>query len=317
MVNGWPSPVERVTVLESIEVFAFVGVGDDGLIAFDQSLGRLTFLSSGLDSILAVARLDRQELRGSPREDIIVRSASVLIQVGQPQADGDRPDDGEARLVVKEVDRGGRVMRDSILVLPEREWLVTFDERTGATVSPMPFGDFTILRRGPADSLFWTWTGDPRIHVTGPAGESGYSISLPIDRKPVDRDAFEALESSYISYIGPQAAELVYGRIRDAQARGDTPSHFPAMIDFTVDDRGRYWVTLPSSGTELHSTPTGLRYVNPDSTQVGFFDPASGDYGTFMVPGNIVVKAARGSRIYAIATDALDVHSIRIFEHNR
>lgn len=297
-----------------------VVIARDTLFAFDQTLQRITAFTIPEPWLLSyTVRLSSS--RGLARYyALIPASGGFLVQYIQPQEPQSVIEERRS-IVLRWLDASSSVVIDSLLVLPDLEWLVTTDERYGYAVGPLPFGKRSLLRIASDGRLFHAWTGEPLISVFDSLGNQVSSIAFPREPQSVTSDDIDVLRQSYVDLVGPQAASIVFGRVEAAIRDDRLPKQHPVMKSFLLDDEGRVWVQLITEHEKLQTTPTGLRYVTsgvegggtPSSTW-WILDLTDGKVGEAELAGNVVLHLIRGGRAYGVSEDDLGVHRIVVYE---
>ena len=297
----------------------------DSLFAFDPRLRRITAydVSGGIPRLQYTLALPLMDPTRPNYQLLAPEAGGFLVPYTQPT----RPtyaDTAHRRLVVRWIRGDGSVRQDSVVVLRDRVWLITTDERYGVGVSPMPFAGIPVLELGRAGNLYYGATASPllrRINLkdrTAPDDIRAPRKGLPL----TDRD-IRALEQSYFEYVGEQAAELVFGRIETAYEEGRLPEHKPWYERLVIDDRGRLWFELITRETALASTPLGLVYRGdrlsgrePLRTHWLILNPRAGTAKLAGAQGDLDLHATRDGRGYAVAVDSLGVHSVVVLDSN-
>ena len=298
-------------------------VGRDSLFAFDPRLRRITAYDLSSDGprlgyTLTLPTIDPAR----PNYEILAPAEGGFLV---PYTEPTRPayaDTARRRLVVRWIGGNGAVRQDSLVVLRDREWLITTDEQYGVGVSPMPFAGVPVLELAGGGGLYYGVTDSPVLRRADLENHATHDV-IRTQRKgpPVTGRDIRALEQSYIDYVGEQAAELVFGRIETAYEEGRLPEQKPWYERLVIDDEGRLWFELITDETVLASTPVGLVYrgarfsaVKPLGTQWLVLNLRTGRAKLARAQGVLDLHAVRGGRGYAVAVDSLGVHSIVVLD---
>lgn len=284
-----------------------VGRGDS-LFALDIALQRVTVYSVRDAPALAYTTDVSSPAAGRASYSLLVPSSGgLLVQYATPPGD----DDPETRqeIVVRWLDGRGGVLADSLLVVPDRESLVTRSPRYGYSVGPMPFGRRPVLRLGRDDRLYYGWSDSLAvgIHSLDGARVGRVGRAHPVHR--VTQPDLDALLGSY-------GTDLSRKLLRDAIGEGRVPSTKPAFRDFLVDDRGRVWVNVVTGDDVQVSSDQGLRYVSRPESESGDVSPwwvfdGSGEHvATVNLPHDVALHVVRGTEAYGIETDADGIQRI-------
>src|SRR5690625_7184099 len=110
----------------------------------------------------------------------------------------------------------------------------------------MPFGRKSFFQIGAGDQVYHVRTDQPVVQVYSLDGRRIRTLSVPAERISVTSADLANLRRSYVEYIGPQASELVFGRIQRAYESGQLPKFKPFFKDFVLESSGRIWLRLRS-----------------------------------------------------------------------
>ncbi|MET0400680.1 MAG: 6-bladed beta-propeller [Longimicrobiaceae bacterium] len=258
----------------------------DSLQVYDMQLARLTtFAPNG-----EVANVSTVMSSGSLAPPAFVRHSHrgghIIAGYRRPFSTGDDPkQDAARREVVRLLDSDGRLARDSVLVLPVQQMVIS---RAGPmmTVRQNPFAPRSVLRLAPDDRIFYAWTDRVGIEIYSLGGKriGGFSATHRAPSVTVE-DIAEA--------VGPGD-----GRVRRLLSEA-APERWPPMRDFIVDDRARVWIALASpsrSPVEWAVFQDSGRYI-----------------GSVMLPPDVQIHRVRGDLAYGVATDELDVPKVVVY----
>ncbi|HEX7243553.1 MAG TPA: 6-bladed beta-propeller [Longimicrobiaceae bacterium] len=279
----------------------------DSLFALDIALQRVSVYSLGRSPALAYtinvpARLGK----GAGYSLLVPAGGGVVVQYAPAINAGSL--DARREIVLRRLDRRGSVVADSILVVPDRELLVTRDPQYGYSVGLLPFGRRPLLRMGADDRLYYGWSDSLAVGVYSLDGARVGRIGAPHPAPRVTDDDLRTLLGSYQTELGRSL-------LRKALDEGKVPSTKPAFKDFLVDDRGRVWINVVTGEDVQVSGDDGLRYAAmPGRDDRGspwwVFDRAGKRVAALALPRNVTLHVVRGTDAYGVETDDLGVQRI-------
>ncbi|HEV2146821.1 MAG TPA: 6-bladed beta-propeller [Longimicrobiaceae bacterium] len=285
-----------------------VGRGDS-LFAFDPVLQRVSVYAVG-DSVALAYVTDVSHRSGTRAvQSVLVPSTSgVMVQYALPFNRHNL--DARREIVLRRLDGGGSVLKDSLLVVPHREFLVTRDPKYGYSVGMLPFGRRPVLRLGTDDRLYYGWSDSLVISIYSPDGGRVARVGARRAAPPVTRREKKVLLGSYPTRF---ERKLLRKALRD----GKIPSTKPAFKDFLVDGQGRVWVNVVTSDDMQVSSAEGLRYVAMadgaparDGSPWWVIDSDGKRVATVAFPENATLHLIRDDEAFGVETDDLGVQTI-------
>jgi hypothetical protein len=241
--------------------------------------------------------------KGASYSLLVPAGGGVVVQYASAFGAGNL--ENRREIVLRRLDRHGGVLKDSLLVVPDREFLVTRDPRYGYSVGLLPFGRRPLLRMGADDRLYYGWTDSLAIEVYSldgaRVGRIGASHAAP---RVTDRDV-RALLRSYQTEMGRTL-------FRNAVDDGRIPATKPAFKDFLVDDRGRAWVNVVTEEDVQVSSDEGPRYtaLPGHGSPWWIFDRTGKHVAVLALPHDVALHVVRGEDAYGVETDELGVQRI-------
>lgn len=281
----------------------------DSLFALDIALQRVTAYSLGDLPSLAYTTDVSSRSGGSASYSLLVpASGGFVVQYTTPFASENL--DARREIVLRRVDGRGGVVTDSLLVVPDRESLVTRSPQYGYSVGSMPFGRRPVLRLGGDDRLYYGWSDSLAVGIYSLDGER-------VDRVGGEHPAHRVTQPDLDALLGSFSTDFSRQLLRGAIDGGRVPTTKPAFKDFLVDDRGRVWVNVVTGDDTQVSSDQGLRYVsrNGEGGDGGdspwwVFDRDGKRVAEVSLPHGVALHVVRGTEAYGIETDSLGVQRV-------
>lgn len=197
-----------------------------------------------------------------------------------------------------------------LLQVPDQEFLVSRDPSFGFSIGSLPYGRAPLLRLGPGDLLYYAWSDTLGFRTFDLQGRQHGAFALPhATARVTDADVRALLDSYGTDAFG----QIARAQVRRAQERGRLPRTRPALQALVVDDEGRVWAGLVTPDQVVVSTSTGMAYRSAPPAS-GSLWLILGDRGnplaTARVPDGSALRAIRGGRAWAVATDDLGVQRV-------
>lgn len=287
-----------------------VAARGDSLFVLDAILQRVSVYSTeNSPAELAYTTDVSSRLPGRATGSLLLPSTGgMVLQYTVPFSESNL--DTRREIVVRRLDGRGALLKDSLLVAPDREFLTTRDPQYGYSVSHLPFGRTSILRLGTDDRLYYGWSDSLAIEVYSLDGARVRRIAAPYEPSRVTQEDWRALLDSYESEFPRKLMQRAFDG-------GKIPSTKPAFKDFLVDDRGRAWISVVTSEDVQVSSEVGLRYAgmpgrtaSEDGSPWWVLDRNGERVATVTFPRNAALHAIRDEHAYGVETDALGVQRI-------
>jgi len=279
----------------------------DSLFAFDPIQQRVSVYAIRDSAALAYTTDVSFRLGKRASYSLLVPSSGgMILQYATPF--GNHNLDAHREVVVRVLDHRGALVKDSLLVIPDREFLVTRSPQYGYSVSPLPFGRQPVLRLGADDRLYYGWSDSLAIGIYSLHGRRVGRIGARRPAVRVDEEDLRALSGSY-------EAAFVRRLLQKARDEGKIPSTRPAFKDFLVDERGAVWVNLLTQDDIQVGGDHGLRYTGApgrarDRSLWWVFDADGKHATTVTFPRDVTLHVIRGHDAYGVVTDDLGVQRI-------
>lgn len=194
---------------------------------------------------------------------------------------------------IRWIDSRGNTIRDSILVVPNRQQISEETDR-GTMTTNLPFGRKPVFRIGPQNTLYYGWTDSLVIERHRLAGQL-------IDRIRLVSETHEVGEEDIRSYVARQDARWSgFGEDnKQLIQEADIPETYPAFEDFVLDSSGRLWIK--------HSGPTD------GTARWTMVDPDRERAADFTLPREVSIEAVRGNRLYGIRALAGGIEEVVVY----
>jgi hypothetical protein len=177
----------------------------------------------------------------------------------------------------------------------------------------MPFGKEPVMRMANDTTLLAGSSGDSQFALYSPGSPIRYTQKLPVQAAPVT----QALVDSYLASVTANASPLAQfevDRIQSAWEEKRLPSTLPTVRDIVVDDQGRMWVNVVSTGARLIRKPWGKEIIEQgDSVQTIVVQDGEPVASIFM-PAHKRLVAVHGERVVAVLMDSNQVETLEILE---
>ena len=206
----------------------YVGPGDS-VYVLDSDLYRLSVFEPDMHRFMYSVRIEADGMR-DPVQLLGVVDNEFLIVYSSPMYPGLEATH-DRRAVVNLVSRDGIVIGESVVSLPDREYVAS-----QRYILLVPFGRRFEYRLG-ADGLVYSGLSDRiDIGMTTVGGGTQGSVQYDHPAVPVTREDID----NYVSDMSSDARRLILA--------SDIPAKMPAYQSFSVDDRGRIWIQLIGEG---------------------------------------------------------------------
>lgn len=262
---------------------------EDSLLTYDPSLGRVTVFEPGTFATKysfnfpAATRRVPFDVHRSPNNRLyLARFRRGYPSGADPATYRNRKD------VVAAYRVDGTLVRDSMLVFPSKEFLVT-RYRGEFSITPHPFGEEGFWAVPSSGRVYVATSHDLLIRSYDTAGGVRDSFRVAFDPPRLTKEEMRKTLSDW----SPQTWDK-FGAVLLERA----PSRWPAVRGMLVDEAGRLW--LRPGGPA--STTRWVAYSN-----LGVFVTSA------VFPADFELRLIRGNRAYGVGTDSDGVPSIRVY----
>ncbi|MGH7564497.1 MAG: hypothetical protein ACREK5_08740 [Gemmatimonadota bacterium] len=291
--GGGPGEYEFISSLQVID--------GDSLLIFDPSTRRVSVFEPDSGAFAYAHTLHRLPERQRIREIARVRGEARYVAVfPSPPEEPGGPPGGSS--FVRLIDKEGRIVRDSLVVVPPGEDLVVTEELGGRVRASFqlsnPFGWQPTIRLK-TDRIYYGRSDSLAIHIYDLEGNriGGFSKSVS-PRAITDQDVEREIEQIRDRASSSQLPDGVHDQWIE-QLEANVPERWPAYRTFQVDDQGRIWV-LPVGFPEDEEGPPAWRIYSPSGELLGRVA------GTFP-------QAFANSRVYSATYDSLGVPTVAAY----
>ncbi|HET7464424.1 MAG TPA: hypothetical protein VFJ82_24405 [Longimicrobium sp.] len=266
----------------------------DSLFVFDGGSWRVTVLEPGTGRAAYTVQVGREQLR-SPARVARVRGGRALLAVfesaynfNDPIPEGVRGGSDLVRLL----NADGSLLRDSVLLLRERENLVYRDP---VAVGPNPFGRESWLAVTARDRLVTAWGDSLKFEVYAVDGRHLKTIrpAWAPPRRPLTAAERESVAVTTADAVVPAPA------IRRALDRYRATT-WPLLRELVVDDRDRIWAGINGGPGEP------VRWTA--------FDQRGARVAEVDLPANALLRVVRGTTAWATVFDHDDVPAVVTYD---
>ena len=260
----------------------------DSLFAFDWRAGRITaFSPAPRNAYVYTAQIP--EARVGYRSGFMKPDTSGFLVTYQLRPDVAENVGRRAVRWLRWTDHQGTIRRDSLLVVPDREWA------SGQNMSlPRPFGRQPVIRVGPENSVYYAWTDSLSVGRYDLKGQLLNRVRVKSRRSVVDESHLQ----TYIDRLEARWSGFSDGDRRLLE-KADLPKTFPALDGFVVDDQHRLWIRRGGA---------------PDERAPGIVvDPTSEEATRFMVPRDVQLMVVNGGRVYGLRELATGLQGVVVY----
>lgn len=262
----------------------------DSLLTYDPSLGRITVFEPGTFVLkysfsfpAATRRVPFDVQRGQNNRLYLARFRKGYASGADPASYQNRKD------VIAAYRKDGSLVRDSMLVFPSREFLVT-RYRGQFSITPHPFGEEGFWAVPPTGLMYLASSGDFLVRSYDTVGMVRDSFRVAFDPPELTQSEMRRALPDW----SPQTWDM-FGTVLVERA----PRKWPAIRGMLVDDVGRVWLRPggPSSGS--------IRWE--------VYSRAGLSEASAIFPTDFELRVVRNSRAYGVATDSDGVPRIRVY----
>ena len=170
--------------------------------------------------------------------------------------------------VVRRMDGNGRVLQDSVLVVPADEWLV-MKSGNGISVAPHPFGKRPLLTVIEGNRLVYAHTGDFSVRVLNDTGTELSTFAFSVEPTSVTEE------------------DIAASRARQSEKdmlRETAPHTWPVLTGLAGNSRDNViWV--------------GIRGSDAQNNEWAAFTSEGGHLGSVLLPASFFLHAVTGNKL--------------------
>jgi hypothetical protein len=260
----------------------------DSLLVLDRQLNRVTLYAPNADRPARTVNLSAASPLPPPFALVGTGDGHLLGEYRDYYRGDDDPNrDIRRRRVFRLLGADGRLLRDSLLVLPEPETSIVVRRDGVVMATPSPFGRRSPWVLAPGDRIVTGWGDSLAVQTFSLDGRRMGGFSRPhrrVELTPGDLNA-----------ILEDEPEVFRAAVRQA-----APEVWPAFQHLLVDDLGRTWVGVLTPRGE----PTRWEVVDTAGRAVCGVD----------LPESMRIQVVRDDRVFVVATDDLDVPRVVIYQ---
>ena len=256
--------------------FLYVGK-QDSVYVYDGSNDRVTVFSPG-DYVLAnTIRLREEDVSNARPTDVLAVLPDKLVVEYLHTSSREYEDGTYGMLEFKLVDRSGRIVRDSLVVISSME-VTAIDDEGFIMGFPRLFGRRPLLAMGSDGLIYYGWNDNISITAVASDGSVANEFAIPHVSVPVTPEEKSARAAGY-----PENWQEEF--------RQDMPDTKPAFNSMVPDDQGQLWLRLswPEGASE-----TEWIVVNAESGIVA---------AKTTLPIGVGLDAVRGGKAYGTSGD--------------
>ncbi|HEX7243396.1 MAG TPA: 6-bladed beta-propeller [Longimicrobiaceae bacterium] len=241
---------------------------------------------------------------------LVPEASGFVLQHTMPYAGPDASSSHRVRVHRFDPVRGPS--EQSILDVPDEEFMVVVHPRFGYAVGEMPFGRRPVVQMGPGDRLYYGRNDSLRFTLYDLHGAVVGGFHQVYTAPPVRESEIERLLASYPD---DRSGRMAKQTLSLAVERDQIPATKPLYRTFLVDDAGRIWLERITPGTRVVKAPEGLRYFSGDAggkeTRSWLVvDPAGRPVARVEVPGSSSLLTIRDGSAYAVQSDSLGTERV-------
>lgn len=262
----------------------------DSLLTYDPSLGRITVFEPGTFVLkysfsfpAATRRVPFDVQRGQNNQLYLARFRRGYASGADPASYQNRKD------VIATYRKNGSLVRDSMLVFPSREFLVT-RYKGQFSITPHPFGEDGFWAVPPTGLVYLASSRDFLVRSYDTVGMVRDSFRVAFDPPELTHTEMRRELPDWTPHTWDMFGTVLVER---------APRKWPVIRGMLVDDIGRVWLRPggPSSGS--------IRWE--------VYSRAGVSEASAIFPTEFELRVVRHSRAYGIATDSDGVPRIRVY----